>query len=140
MIDFQHTPVLLAEVIEHLHLQPGMTVVDCTTGGGNHSYAMLQRVLPGGRLVGLDQDLTALAAANQRLQPLGEANYRLVHSNFSQVEQVLTELNISQVDAILMDLGVSSYQLDEGSRGFSYQQAGDLDMRTGSAGSGWVSG
>lgn len=129
MIEFQHTPVLLDEVLSLLALKPGMTVIDCTTGGGNHSYAMLKQVLPGGQLIGLDQDTVALEAANRKLAELGESNYRLFHSNFSGLDQVRESLDGLQADALLMDLGVSSYQLDEGSRGFSYQQLGKLDMR-----------
>lgn len=129
MIDFSHTPVLLNEVMDVLELQPGMIVVDCTTGGGNHSRAMLQRILPGGRLIGLDQDQTALAAADQQLAPLGRDNYQLVHSNFVEVKKVMAQLGGIRPDAILMDLGVSSYQLDEAQRGFSYQHSGPLDMR-----------
>ncbi len=129
MVEFQHTPVLLDEVLSLLALKPGMTVIDCTTGGGSHSYAMLQQILPGGRLIGLDQDTTALEAARRRLAELGEESFQLIHSNFSNLDQVRESLDGLQADAILMDLGVSSYQLDEGSRGFSYQQAGLLDMR-----------
>jgi len=129
MIEFQHTPVMLNEVLAMLELKPGMTVVDCTTGGGNHSKAMLQKILPGGRLIGLDQDTTALAAADRLLEPLGRDNYRLVHSNFYNLKKVLADLGNIRPDAILMDLGVSSYQLDEGRRGFSYQHSGPLDMR-----------
>lgn len=129
MVEFQHTPVLMDEVLSLLALKPGMTVIDCTTGGGSHSYAMLKEILPGGRLIGLDQDTTALEAARRRLAELGEENFRLIHSNFINLDQVRESLGGLQADAILMDLGVSSYQLDEGSRGFSYQQSGLLDMR-----------
>lgn len=129
MVEFQHTPVLMDEVLSLLALKPGMTVIDCTTGGGSHSYAMLKAIQPDGRLIGLDQDTTALEAARCRLAELGEENFRLIHSNFINLDQVRESLGGLQADAILMDLGVSSYQLDEGSRGFSYQQSGLLDMR-----------
>jgi 16S rRNA (cytosine1402-N4)-methyltransferase len=129
MVEFQHTPVLMEEVLSLLALKPGMTVIDCTTGGGSHSYAMLKEILPGGQLIGLDQDTTALEAARRRLAELGEENFRLIHSNFLNLDRVRENLGGLQADAILMDLGVSSYQLDEGSRGFSYQQSGLLDMR-----------
>lgn len=127
MADFEHVPVMMNEVLHWLDLKPGMTVVDCTAGGGGHSAAMLAQIQPKGFLVALDQDTQALAAANQKLQPFGEGAYALVHSNFLHIEKVMA--NYGLADAILMDLGVSSYQLDEGERGFSYQHEGPLDMR-----------
>ena len=130
MIDFCHCPVLLDEVLTLLDIKPGMTVVDCTAGGGGHSLAMLKAALPGGRLVALDQDPDALAAARRRLEGAGLAgSFTLVHSNFSRLSLVLSELGEIVPDRILMDLGVSSFQLDEAARGFSYRREGPLDMR-----------
>jgi len=126
---FQHTPVLLQEVITYLRPQPGMVIVDCTLGGGGHSRALLEKILPGGKLIALDQDVEAIEAANQVLKPLGEDNYIIFHVNFQELGTVLRKTPYEQVDGVLFDLGVSSYQLDEGERGFSYQQDALLDMR-----------
>lgn len=125
-MSFQHQPVLLQEVINYLNPVPGMVILDCTLGGGGHAQALLSRILPGGCLIGLDQDQAALEAADRRLALLGKANYQIVHANFKDLDQVLLS---RQVDGILFDLGVSSYQLDQKERGFSYQEDVPLDMR-----------
>ena len=125
-MSFQHQPVLLQEVINYLNPVPGMVILDCTLGGGGHAQALLSRILPGGCLIGLDQDQAALEAADHRLALLGKANYQIVHANFKDLDQVLLS---RQVDGILFDLGVSSYQLDQKERGFSYQEDVPLDMR-----------
>ena len=105
-MSFQHQPVLLQEVINYLNPVPGMVILDCTLGGGGHAQALLSRILPGGCLIGLDQDQAALEAADRRLALLGKANYQIVHANFKDLDQVLLS---RQVDGILFDLGVSSY-------------------------------
>jgi 16S rRNA (cytosine1402-N4)-methyltransferase len=129
---YRHEPVLLDEACSLLDLQPGMTVVDGTVGGGGHARAILERTAPDGRLVGLDLDVEALRAAQERLGPYG-ARLRLVRSSFRNLTAVLEELGISAVDAVLMDLGVSSHQLDTPARGFRFgaESAGEtpLDMR-----------
>lgn len=125
--DYGHRPVLLHECMEALAIRPEGVYVDGTLGRGGHSLAIAQR-LTTGRLIALDRDETALAAAEERL-----AAYRdrltLVHSNFSRVREVLEALDVGKVDGMLFDLGVSSPQLDEAARGFSYQQDAPLDMR-----------
>jgi len=126
---FQHTPVLLQEVLELLAPEPGKIIVDGTVGGGGHSYEILKRLLPGGRLIALDQDQEAVQAAIAKLMPLNQDNFQVIHSNFVKIKDILKEINIPQVDGILLDLGVSSYQLDQPERGFSYQQDAPLDMR-----------
>ncbi|MFY9175655.1 MAG: 16S rRNA (cytosine(1402)-N(4))-methyltransferase RsmH [Peptococcia bacterium] len=128
-MDFQHTPVLLSEVLELLDPQPGKIVVDGTVGGAGHSFEILQRILPGGRLIGLDQDHDAVQAARTRLLPLGADNFQIIHSNFLELKDVLSDIGVTDVDGILLDLGVSSYQLDQKERGFSYQHDAPLDMR-----------
>ncbi|MDK2820671.1 MAG: rRNA (cytosine1402-N4)-methyltransferase [Clostridia bacterium] len=125
---FEHKPVLLAEVIELLNPQPGELFVDATVGGGGHSIAILPRLYPGGRLLGLDRDAEAIAAAQKRLVHFGES-VELVQANFKDILLILKERNISGVDGLLLDLGVSSYQLDNPRRGFSYQTDAPLDMR-----------
>lgn len=126
---FAHKPVLLREVLKFLRPAPGMVMVDCTLGGGGHSKAILERILPGGKLLALDQDLEAIAAAKEVLSPFGEDNFQIFHRNFRELVDVLANTEYEKVDGILLDLGVSSYQLDQGERGFSYQHDAPLDMR-----------
>jgi 16S rRNA (cytosine1402-N4)-methyltransferase len=126
---FSHAPVLLEPTLALLALAPGMTAVDCTVGGGGHARRILEAILPGGRLIGIDQDQRALAAAEDALRPVGAGHYRLVYSNFARLRAILRENDCPPPQAILLDLGVSAYQLTEGGRGFSYQQEGPLDMR-----------
>ncbi len=123
-----HVPVLLRECIENLKLAPGKTVVDGTLGGGGHAAEILRRILPGGRLVGLDRDEAAIARCQKRLAAF-EKNILYAHSDFKELPRVLLENGIGEVDGILIDLGVSSYQLEESERGFSYNQDAKLDMR-----------
>lgn len=127
-MEFVHKPVMLEEVIEGLNLKPDGIYVDCTLGGAGHSAAILSHTGPGGRLVALDQDPEALAAAKDRLAPFRD-RVDLVRANFAQLDEILSRLGIKEVDGILFDLGVSSYQLDNPARGFSYQHDAPLDMR-----------
>ena len=117
-----------SEVMEYLHLSAGMTVLDCTTGTGGHSQGILERIMPGGFLIGLDRDKESLSIAQNRLERFG-SSCKLVHSNFVDLDTQLAKLNIDKVDAVLFDLGVSSYQLRDPDRGFSFQNEGPLDMR-----------
>ncbi|CAG9708632.1 16S rRNA (cytosine(1402)-N(4))-methyltransferase RsmH [Clostridium neonatale] len=126
-MEFKHVSVLLNECIEGLNIKPNGTYVDCTLGGAGHSSHILKNLSKDGVLVGIDQDRDALTAAKERLKDYD--NVRYVHSNFYNIDNILSELDIEKVDGILMDLGVSSYQLDEASRGFSYMQDAPLDMR-----------
>ena len=127
MSEFHHVSVLLAECIEGLAIKPEGIYVDGTLGGAGHSSQIAAR-LTTGRLIGIDRDEVALAAAGKRLAPYSD-RVTLVHSNFCEIASVLDELNIPGVDGILLDLGVSSPQLDDGSRGFSYMVDAPLDMR-----------
>jgi 16S rRNA (cytosine1402-N4)-methyltransferase len=126
-IEFSHRSVLLDECIEGLAIRENGIYVDGTAGGGGHSFAIASR-LKNGRLIAIDQDEAAIAAASERLAPLGE-RATVVRSNFSQIASVCEELGISEIDGLLLDLGVSSYQLDTPERGFSYQADAPLDMR-----------
>lgn len=126
-MDFKHVSVLLNETIEALNIKEDGIYVDCTLGGAGHSSEILKRLKSRGKLIGIDQDKDALRAAKERLS--GYNNVTFVHDNFSNIDSVLNKLDIDKVDGILMDLGVSSYQLDEGERGFSYMQDSALDMR-----------
>jgi len=132
-LQFAHISVLLNETVEGLSVKPEGTYVDGTLGGGGHSFEILSLLNDQGRLIGIDQDEEALAAAGNRLK--GFKNVDFVHSNYCNFRQVLDSLDIEKVDGILLDLGVSSYQLDNPTRGFSYMADAPLDMRmdTGSA-------
>jgi 16S rRNA (cytosine1402-N4)-methyltransferase len=128
-MDFNHTSVLLEETIDELHIRPDGIYVDGTLGGGGHSYEIAKRLTAGGRLIGIDQDADAIAAATDRLSEFSE-RVTIVRSNYAQMEGVLKELGIAQVDGILLDLGVSSFQLDTPERGFTYRdENAPLDMR-----------
>lgn len=126
-LNFSHRPVMLDECIEHLAIKPDGIYVDGTAGGGGHSFAIASR-LTTGRLIAIDQDEAAIAAASARLAPLGERAV-VVRSNFRQIAQVCEQLGVVGIDGLLLDLGVSSYQLDTPERGFSYQADAPLDMR-----------
>ena len=127
MTEFHHISVLLDECIKGLAIKPEGIYVDGTLGGAGHSSQIAKR-LTTGRLIGIDRDPAALQAAGERLAPYGD-RVTLVHSNFSEIAQVLKDLDIAGVDGILLDLGVSSPQLDDSSRGFSYMADAPLDMR-----------
>jgi 16S rRNA (cytosine1402-N4)-methyltransferase len=126
-----HRPVLLAEVLEALDPRPGERMVDGTLGHGGHAEAILPRLLPGGVLLGLDQDPLQLPLAEARLRSLGfgEDVFRARRSNFAGLAKVLGEEGWPTLDGLLLDLGVSSMQLDNPDRGFSYRHDGPLDMR-----------
>ncbi|MCD7708869.1 MAG: 16S rRNA (cytosine(1402)-N(4))-methyltransferase RsmH [Clostridiales bacterium] len=125
---FEHKPVLLDETIEALNIRPDGVYVDGTLGGAGHSFEIAKR-LTSGRLVGIDQDADAIAAATERLAPFAD-RVEIVRSNYSEMAAVLRELGIDKVDGILLDLGVSSFQLDEPERGFTYRvEDAPLDMR-----------
>ena len=126
-MEFDHKPVLLGETIEGLRIRPEGTYVDGTLGGGGHSLRILEKLNNQGRLIGIDQDGAAVAAAGERLK--GFNNVTIVRNNYCNIQHVLTELGIKTVDGILLDLGVSSYQLDTPERGFSYMSDAPLDMR-----------
>ena len=126
-MEFVHRSVLLLPTVEALAVRPDGIYLDGTLGGAGHSYEIASR-LTTGRLIGLDRDETALAAAGARLAPFA-GRVTLVHSNFADLAQVLDSLDIPAVDGMLFDLGVSSPQLDDAERGFSYMQDAPLDMR-----------
>ena len=126
-MEFTHVPVLLEECIEGLDIKPDGVYVDGTAGGAGHSSAIAARLGENGRLIALDRDPDAVRTASERLSVF--PNVTVIHSNYSQMRQVLDEISVGKVDGVLMDLGVSSYQLDEGSRGFSYHSDAPLDMR-----------
>lgn len=127
-MEFQHKSVLLQECIDALNIRPDGIYLDGTLGGAGHSSQIAHRLTEGGRLIGVDRDRTALAAAKERLAPYAD-RVTLVHSNFAEIDAILDSLGIPAVDGMLFDLGVSSPQLDDASRGFSYMADAPLDMR-----------
>ncbi len=126
--DVRHIPVLLDPVLRVLAPRPGQTFVDCTLGLGGHSAALLQRVTPGGVLIGIDFDPANIEIARSKLNTVG-GDFRLFHNNFAALTAVLAQAGVGQVDAVLADVGVASTQIDDPARGFSYRRPGPLDMR-----------
>ena len=126
-----HRPIMVEEVLRCFRPRPGDVAADCTLGGGGHAQAILERVQPGGRLIGLDVDPIELprTAARLRAAGFGPATFIAHHSNFAGLPQVLAAEGLATADLILADLGVSSMQLDNPERGFSYKGVGPLDMR-----------
>lgn len=125
---FQHVSVLLDEVIEGLRLKPDGIYVDGTLGGAGHASAVCGRLGDHGRLIGIDQDADAIAAAAERLNIYGD-RVTIIRSNYSDMVSVLRQQQVARVDGIMLDLGVSSFQLDTSERGFSYRMDAPLDMR-----------
>jgi len=127
-MNFSHKPVMLNEVITMLNIKNGGVYVDGTLGGGGHSEAILSHSSPDGKLIGIDRDTDAIAAASLRLAQYKDRT-TFVHSNFNEINKVLEDLGIEKIDGCLLDLGVSSYHLDTPARGFSYNHNAPLDMR-----------
>ena len=127
-MEFKHYSVMLNETIEQLNIRPDGIYVDGTLGGAGHSLEICKR-LTTGRLIGIDQDADAIAAASERLKDYKD-KVTIVRSNYAQMKEVLHDLGIDKVDGILLDLGVSSFQLDTPERGFTYRsEDAPLDMR-----------
>lgn len=132
-MEFKHISVLYNETLDALNIDPEGIYVDCTAGGGGHSAGIAER-LTSGKLISIDQDPEAVETLNKRFE--NNDKVTVVHSNFEDIDAVLDSMDIhgSCVDGILADLGVSSYQLDNGNRGFSFHQDAPLDMRMSSKG------
>ena len=127
-INYGHKPVLLHECLDALAIRPDGVYLDGTLGRAGHSLEIVRRLTAGGRLIALDRDETAIEAAQRRLADYMD-RVTLVHSNFSALDDVLSELGVRGVEGMIFDLGVSSPQLDDAARGFSYKQDAPLDMR-----------
>ncbi len=126
--ELKHYSVMCEEVLEHLDLQPGNRVLDCTVGGAGHSSAMLNRIGADGFLWGIERDPRTLERARKRLEETGHP-FQLIHGNFAELEQLAEQSGIVALDAVLLDLGTSIFQLREAERGFSFMEDGPLDMR-----------
>ena len=127
-LQLHHVPVLLKETIEALKIQPGGHYIDCTVGEGGHALAILEKISPGGHLLGIDADPQAINAANTRLQQF-KPSVSLANANFADLENICLKYSLPPVDGILFDLGISSLQLESKERGFSFQYDAPLDMR-----------
>ena len=128
-MEFNHYSVLLKETIENLDIKPDGIYVDGTLGGGGHAYQVASRLGVNGRLIGIDQDKDAIAAAGARLAEFGD-KVTIIRSNYSNMKEELHRIGIDKVDGIVLDLGVSSFQLDTPERGFTYREPdAPLDMR-----------
>ncbi len=127
-MEFVHKPVLVDEVLKKLNIKPNGIYIDGTIGGGGHAYEIMKNLQPDGLLIGIDQDPSAIRAANDRLKQYRN-NLILINDNFRNIKKIIEDIKISKVDGILLDIGVSSYQLDKADRGFSYMKDGKLDMR-----------
>ncbi len=125
---FEHRSVLLDETVDSLCIKPDGIYVDGTLGGGGHALEVAKRLGPGGKLVGIDQDADAIAAATERLKDYKD-KVTIVRNNYRNIREVLEGLRIQKADGIYLDLGVSSYQLDTAERGFTYRENAPLDMR-----------
>lgn len=125
---FVHKSVLLEETVGSLLIKPDGIYVDGTLGGGGHAFRVAEQLGEHGRLIGIDQDADAIAAAGERLRPFGD-KVTIVRNNYRNIKTVLEELSIDKVNGIYLDLGVSSYQLDTVERGFTYREDTALDMR-----------
>lgn len=127
-INFSHRSVLLDECIEALNIKPNGIYVDGTAGGGGHSLEIAKKLSAGGRLIAIDRDDAAIAAATERLKNYSD-RVTFVRNNFSSIKESCLELGIDKIDGVLLDLGVSSYQLDTVERGFTHNSDAPLDMR-----------
>ncbi|MBQ4483047.1 MAG: 16S rRNA (cytosine(1402)-N(4))-methyltransferase RsmH [Lachnospiraceae bacterium] len=128
MTDFEHIPVLADELIDSLNIVPEGIYVDGTAGGGGHSSLIAEKLSGKGRLIAIDQDEEAIAAAKEKLEKYGD-RVTIVRDNFRHIKSILDDLGIMEVNGIILDIGVSSHQLDDAKRGFSYMKDGPLDMR-----------
>lgn len=125
---YSHNPVLVKEVISFLNPRQGQIIVDATIGGAGHSAEILQRISPGGLLIGIDRDEEALRLVSERLKPF-KGSFKLINKNFKDLKEILKDIGVEKVNGIIFDLGISSIQMEAWQRGFSIRNEGPLDMR-----------
>ena len=129
MLEFAHKPVMLEECMDGLSLKDGGVWFDGTVGGGGHSFEILRRTSPNGKLIATDLDDEAIVAATQRLQPFA-GRFTIYKSNYKDFERVFEQAGVDKIDGAILDFGISSHQIDDEERGFSYRMANSpLDMR-----------
>jgi 16S rRNA (cytosine1402-N4)-methyltransferase len=126
-----HVPIMLAELLQHARPRPGEVVLDCTLGGGGHALALLERIVPGGKLIGIDVDPIELPSTETRIREagFGPAVFVAHAGNFAAAPAILEQEKVDGVDILVADLGISAMQADAGARGFNYKGVGPLDMR-----------
>ncbi|OQY60467.1 MAG: 16S rRNA (cytosine(1402)-N(4))-methyltransferase, partial [Desulfobacteraceae bacterium 4572_88] len=129
MSEYRHIPVMVSEVIHYLDCGPGKIYADCTLGGAGHTRAILEKIMPGGFVVAMDQDRDAIKNAEKLQKNCTLKDVHIFHDNFTHLPEALSELDIQGVDGILLDLGMSLHQITSGGRGFSFQRDEPLDMR-----------
>jgi 16S rRNA (cytosine1402-N4)-methyltransferase len=127
-MSYEHSTAMLTEAVDCLNCRPGKTYVDGTLGGAGHARAICERIFPGGRFIGIDQDEAAISNAALLLKPFGD-HVHLIRDNFVNLPTILPSLGISAVDGVLLDLGISQYHLQQSGRGFSFNRDEPLDMR-----------
>jgi len=127
---YQHLPVMVEEVIHYLRPKVGSKIIDCTLGAGGHTEALIKRICPGGKILGIDLDLRAFEATT-KINQKNKNCLTLVNDNFKNLEKIANDHKFNQADGILLDLGLSSGQLQDQARGFSFLASGPLDMRFG---------
>ncbi len=125
---YDHVPVMPTEVEKFLNCKPGKIIADCTLGGAGHAKAIVEKIVPDGLMIGIDQDADAIKNAKKVLEPFS-ANISLFHDNFVNFPKILSELGIKAVDGILLDLGLSRHHIEKSGRGFSFRKDEPLDMR-----------
>ncbi|GAN34950.1 MAG: 16S rRNA (cytosine(1402)-N(4))-methyltransferase RsmH [Candidatus Brocadia sp. AMX2] len=123
-----HEPVMVEEVLDYLCPQPGQIILDGTVGNGGHASRIMNKISPGGLLIGMDKDREILQIAKQYLSER-ECPFKLYHADYSDVDEVLRQAGVDMVHGVLLDLGASSLQFDQAERGFSFSKEGPLDMR-----------
>ncbi len=127
-MSYRHIPAMLNEVVNYLNCRPGNVYVDGTLGGCGHARAICEKIFPGGRFIGIDQDIDAISNAETVLKDY-TSNIHLFHGNFISLPEFLTQLEIDRVDGILLDLGLSLHHIENSGRGFSFRKDEPLDMR-----------
>lgn len=127
-MSYRHIPAMLNEVVNYLNCRPGNVYVDGTLGGCGHARAICEKIIPGGTLIGIDQDIDAVSNAETVLKDYS-SNIHLFHGNFIRLPEFLEQLEIDSVDGILLDLGLSQHQIENSGRGFSFRKDEPLDMR-----------
>jgi 16S rRNA (cytosine1402-N4)-methyltransferase len=127
-MQFHHVPAMPAETVDYLNCRPGKIYVDCTLGGSGHASRICEKIQPNGILIGIDQDLDATNHARRALRSC-QAAVHIVHTNFVQLPNILSQFKIAAADGILLDLGLSLHQIEVSGRGFSFRKDEPLDMR-----------